>query len=150
MATPRKQTTSSSKTPEAAAKSESNPFAGVPSYETLLGSNGDNISAMMSASEAMFAGMAEVSQEMMTFAGARMRHNIESSEDLMHSKDPEEIFEKQCTIARYAAEQYVEETSKLMAMMARITRDCWAPMEKRTKSALHEINVQNGNGAEEK
>ncbi len=150
MATPRKQTASSSKTPEAAVKSESNPFAGVPSYEALLGSNGDNFSAMMSASEAMFAGMAEVSQEMMTFAGARMRHNIQSSEELMHSKDPEEIFEKQCTIARYAAEQYVEETSKLMAMMARITRECWAPVEKRTKSALHEINVQNGNGAEEK
>ena len=150
MATPRKQTTSSSKTPEAAVKSEANPFAGVPSYENFLGSNGDNFSAMMSASEAMFAGMAEVSQEMMTFAGARMRHNIQCSEDLMHSKDPEEIFEKQCSIARYAAEQYVEETSKLMAMMARISRDCWAPMEKRTKSALHDINVQNGGDAEKK
>ncbi len=147
MATPRKQTTSSSNPPQSASEGAAGFFKDMPSYEALLGSNGDNFSAVMSASEAMLAGMAEVSQEVMTFAGQRMRHSIESSEDLIHAKNPEEIFEKQCTIARYAAEQYVEETSKLMAMMARISRECWAPMEKRTKSALHEMN-SNGNGAD--
>ena len=146
MATPRKQTSSSSKSAETETKGATSLFEGGPSYEAFLGSNGDNINAVMSASEAMFAGMAEVSQEMMTFAGERMRQNLESSEALIKSKDPEEIFEKQCTIARYAAEQYVEETSKLMAMMARISRNCWAPMEKRTKAALHDMNGNNGNG----
>ena len=163
MATASKKTTSSSKPPTPSASPSSPSSASgdsggglqsavptPPSYEAMLGSNGENLSAVMSASEAMFAGMAEVSQEVMTFAGERVRKNIETSEELIKAKDPEEIFDKQCTIARYAAEQYIEETSKLMAMMARITRDCWAPMEKRTKSALHEINVQNGNGAEEK
>ncbi len=148
MATPRKQSTSSSKSTETETKGASPLFEGGPSYEAFLGSNGENINAVMSASEAMFAGMAEVGQEVMTFAGERMRQNLESSEALIKSKDPEEIFEKQCTIARYAAEQYVEETSKLMAMMARISRDCWAPVEKRTKSALHDMNGNNGNGAE--
>ena len=149
MATARKQTTESSSPSKSAEQSAAGVFKEMPSYDAFLGNNGDNVTAMMNASEAMLAGMAEVSQEVMTFAGARMRHNIESSEDLIHTKDPEEIFEKQCTIARYAAEQYVEETSKLMAMMARISRDCWAPMEKRTKSALHEMNGngKNGNGA---
>lgn len=150
MATPRKQTESSSSPPKAAEQTAADFFKDMPSYDALLGSNGDNVTAMMSASEAMLAGMAEVSQEVMTFAGARMRHNIESSEELVHSTGPEEIFEKQCTIARYAAEQYVEETSKLMAMMARISRPCWAPMEKRTKSALHDMNGPTGNGAEKK
>ncbi|NIA71747.1 phasin family protein [Pelagibius litoralis] len=156
MATARKQTTSSSNpSPSPAGESQAGVQTGIPgvslpgapSYEAVLGSNGENISAAMSASEAMFAGMAEVSQEVMTFAGERMRKNIETSEELIKSKDPEEIFEKQCTIARYAAEQYIEETSKLMTMMARITRDCWAPVEQRTKSALHDIGT-NGNGAE--
>lgn len=161
MATASKKTTSSSSKPPTSSASPSSTSGGAggglhsdvpnpPSYEAMLGSNGENISAVMSASEAMFAGMAEVSQEMMNFAGERVRKNLETSEELIKAKDPEEIFEKQCTIARYAAEQYIEETSKLMAMMARITRDCWAPVEKRTKSALHDMNGNNGNGAEKK
>lgn len=164
MATASKKTTSSSKPPTSPSSPSASPSStsggsggGLhgavptpPSYEAMLGSNGENISAVMSASEAMFSGMAEVSQEVMNFAGERVRKNLETSEELIKAKDPEEIFEKQCTIARYAAEQYIEETSKLMTMMARITRDCWAPVEKRTKSALHDMNGNNGNGAEKK
>ncbi len=149
MATASKKTTSSrnttSPTPSTAESAGLNgaSLPNPPSYEAVFGPNGENLSAVMSASEAMFAGMAEVSQEVMNFAGERVRKNLETSEELIKAKDPEEIFEKQCTIARYAAEQYIEETSKLMMLMARITRDCWAPVEKRTKSALHDMN---GNG----
>ena len=42
-------------------------------YEALVGKNGETVSAVMSAGEAALAGMAEVSQEMMTFAGDRPR-----------------------------------------------------------------------------
>ena len=42
-------------------------------YEALVGKNGENVTAVMSAGEAMLAGMAEVSQEVMTFAGDRLR-----------------------------------------------------------------------------
>lgn len=149
MATARKQTKSSVSS-SGSGEGTAAVTPEVPNYEAFLGSNGENITAVMSAGEAMFAGMAEVSQEMVNFAGARMRQNIESSEDLIKAKGPEEVFDKQCTIARYAAEQYLEETSKLMAMMARITQECWAPMEKRTKAALHDMNGNNGNGAESK
>lgn len=110
------------------------------SYEALVGSNGENVSAVMSAGEAMLAGMAEVSQEMMTFAGDRLRQDIEIAEDFSKVKSPEELFEKQCSFAQRAAQQYAEETSKLLAMMARIQQSCWAPMQERTKVALHDLN----------
>ena len=113
-------------------------------YEALVGKNGENVTAVMNASEAMLAGMAEVSQEMMTFASDRLRQDMESAEDFAKAKSPEDLFEKHCSFARRAAQQYVEETSKLIGMMARIQQSCWAPMQECTKTALHGLNGANG------
>lgn len=116
-------------------------------YENLVGSNGENVTAVMSAGEAMFSGLAEVSQEMMTFANARLRADMECAEDFAKASSPEDLFEKQCSFARRAAEHYAQETSKLIGMMARIQQSCWAPMEACTKAALHGLD---GEGETEK
>ncbi len=113
-------------------------------YEALVGKNGENVTAVMSAGEAMFSGMAEVSQEMMDFASRRLRQDIECAEDFAKASTPDELFEKQCSFARRAAQQYAEETSKLIGMMARIQQTCWAPMEQCTKSALQGLNGAEG------
>lgn len=110
------------------------------SYESLVGKNGENVTAVMSAGEAMFSGLAEVSQEMMTFANARLRADMECAEDFAKASSPEDLFEKQCSFARRAAEHYAQETSKLIGMMARIQQSCWAPVEACTKSALQGLN----------
>jgi hypothetical protein len=109
-------------------------------YQALTGKNGENVTAVMSASEAMFTGLAEMSQEMMDFAGARLRADMECAEDFSKVSSPEELFEKQCSFARRASQHYAEETSKLIGMMARIQQSCWAPMEQCTKQALQGLN----------
>lgn len=116
-------------------------------YESLLGHNGENVTAVMSAGEAMFTGLAEVSQEMMDFASRRLRADMECAEDFAKASSPEDLFEKQCSFARRAAQHYAEETSKLIGMMARIQQSCWAPMEACTKAALHGLD---GEGETEK
>jgi hypothetical protein len=114
-------------------------------YESLVGKNGENVTAIMSAGEAMFSGLAEVSQEVMSFANLRLRADMEGAEDFSKASSPEDLFEKQCSFARRAAEQYAEETSKLISMMARIQQSCWQPMEACTKAALQGLNtVTNG------
>lgn len=109
-------------------------------YQALAGKNGEHVSAVMSASEAMFNGLAEMHQEMMDFAGARLRADMEGAEDFTKANSPEDLFEKQCSFARRASQHYAEETSKLIGMMARIQQSCWAPMEECTKQALHGLN----------
>src|SRR3546814_2630011 len=84
--------------------------------------------------------LAEVSQEMMSFANVRLRAEMECAEDFAKANSPEDLFEKQCSFARQAARQYAEETSKLIGMFARIQQSCWAPMEACTKAALHGID----------
>lgn len=150
--TARKSASTAAKAGEAAAASPEAAFsAGTilaeryrdTAYESLVGKNGENVTAMMSAGEAMFTGLAEVSQEMMDFASQRLRADVECAEDFAKASSPEDLFEKQCSFARRAAQQYAEETSKLIAMMARIQQSCWAPMEACTKSALHGLNGAN-------
>jgi len=153
MATTRKQATSPNKTAAAKAPAQDAADSGLKAAELiaeryrdaalggLVGPKGEDITAVMSAGEAILAGMAEVSQEVVDFAGSRLRQDMESAEDLATAKTPEEIFQKQCLIAKRAAEQYVEETGKLIGMMARIQQHCWAPVEERTKAALHDINA---------
>lgn len=113
-------------------------------YEALAGKNGEHVTAVMSASEAMFSGLAEMSQEMVDFAGARLRADMECAEDFTKAKSPEDLFEKQCSFARRASEHYAAETSKLIGMMARIQQSCWAPMEQCTKQALQGLNGAEG------
>ncbi|MGD1878841.1 MAG: phasin family protein [Kiloniellaceae bacterium] len=113
-------------------------------YESLVGKNGETVTAAMTAGEAVLAGVAELSQEMMTFAGARLRHDIETAEEIAKAGSPEEFFEKQRSFVERAAQQYAEETSKLIAMMARIQQSCWQPMEQCTKTALQSLNGANG------
>ena len=110
------------------------------SYEAFVGKNGENVSAAMSAGEAMLAGFAEVSQEMIDFANARLRQDLEIAEEISKARTPEEIFECQCSFAERAAKHYAEETSKIFAMMARIQQSCWAPVQERTKEALQNLN----------
>lgn len=109
-------------------------------YESLVGPNGENVTAAMNAGEAMFTGLAEISQEMLNFAGTRLQADMQCAEEFATARTPEDLFEKQCSFARRAAQQYAEETSKLIGMMARIQQSCWAPMEERTKAALHGLN----------
>lgn len=154
MATARTETTTTKKPAPAAAAEKTAETAGATvqagkilaeryqdtAYEALIGKNGENVTAVMSAGEAMFSGLAEISQEMMDFAGTRLRADMEVAEDFAKATSPEDLFEKQCSFARRAAQHYAEETSKLIAMMARIQQSCWAPMEACTKEALHGLN----------
>jgi len=105
-------------------------------YEALVGRNGESVSAAMSAGEAVFA-------------GSRLRDDMETAEDFAKAGSPEEFFEKQCSFAKRAAEHYAEETSKLIAMFARIQQSCWAPMEACTKAALNGIGEKDDSGEKE-
>lgn len=109
-------------------------------YEGLVGKQGENVTAVMSAGEAMFSGLAEVSQEVMSFANERLRADMECAEDFAKATSPQDLFDRQCSFARRAAEQYAQQTSKLIGMMARIQQNCWAPMEACTKAALQGLD----------
>ena len=107
---------------------------------SVVEANEETLKALMKANEAMLEGMVAVGREIMEFRKERVRTDIEASESLLQCRDAEEAFRLQCHYAREATQQYFEEASKLMNLTARITRECWAPLEDRTREALQDFN----------
>ena len=87
----------------------------------------DSAGAVARANAALVRSAVAVCEEMVSFANARLRHNIETGETLSRCKSPAEILEAQAEYARRAAEQYLAEPVKLMDLAAK-TREGWAAM----------------------
>jgi hypothetical protein len=108
--------------------------------DVFIANNGENWKAVMKAGEVMLEGMTVLGREMMDFGNARFRHDVETSESLINCKGADDAFRLQCDFMREATQQYFEEAGKLTQLTARLTRDCWAPLEDRTRVALRQMN----------
>ena len=108
--------------------------------DVFIANNGENWKAVMRAGEVMLEGMSALGREMMEFGNTRFRHDVETSESLMKCRGADEAFRLQCDFMREATQQYFEEAGKLTQLTARLTRECWAPIEDRTRAAIKEMN----------
>jgi hypothetical protein len=90
------------------------------------------------ASQAMLRGMAALQSEMLAFANARLREGLEASGSLIECRgDARQAVNLQLDFARRATEQYLDEAGKLMAIAAQMTRECWAPVEEKSRESIH-------------
>lgn len=110
-----------------------------PELAALVDTNGANIAAFVRASEALWSGMASISQEMMQFASTRMRENMDLSGSVLQCGDPREAFRLECDYARNATKQYLDEANKLLTIAADTSHRSWAPIEELTKETLGRI-----------
>ncbi len=106
----------------------------------FVAGNGEGIETAMESQRAVLDGMAEISQEMMTFMSHRLQEDMEASKSLMACTTPEEAFQVQRRFAETATREYFDEARKVMEMAARVARDGWAPVERRTAEALKQAN----------
>lgn len=102
-------------------------------------SNGEAFETFIKANQALMTGWAAINQELMSFTDRRMREGFERTESLIGCRNPEDAFKLQCGFAKTAGEDCLAETQKLMGLMMEISRDCWAPVEDRTRQALHDL-----------
>ena len=79
----------------------------------------DSAGALASANAALVRSAVALCEEVVGFANARMRANIETGETLRHCTSPAEILETQAEYARTAAEQYLEAPIRLMELAAK-------------------------------
>ena len=99
-------------------------------FETFVQSN-----------EAILTGMAALNSEMATFCNERLRENVESSESLMGYRVAEEAFKIQWDFCRRAAEQYLNQTSNLLGIMAKMTGNFLNLIQKQQKGMVGHLTA---------
>ncbi|MDJ0942365.1 MAG: phasin family protein [Kiloniellales bacterium] len=99
-------------------------------------SNQETVQTMLAANQAMLDGWTALNREIMAFADHRLREEFGRTESLIGCSGPEEALRLQASFVQAAGEDYLREAQKLMGMMMDISRDCWAPVEERTREAM--------------
>jgi hypothetical protein len=110
--------------------------------DAIIDENQANLAAFVEANEAIMAGMATLSAEVVGFGTKRLRDNMERTESLLACRDPEQAFRVQCEYFEQATQQYLDQANQVMTIMAAITQNFLAPFEERTKATLRELNDQ--------
>lgn len=110
--------------------------------DAVIDENQANLAAFVEANEAIMAGMATLSAEVVGFGTKRLRDNIERTESLLACRDPEQAFRMQCEFFEQATQQYLDQANQVMTIMTAITQNFLAPFEERTKATLRELNDQ--------
>jgi hypothetical protein len=110
--------------------------------DAIIDENQANLAAFVEANEAIMAGMATLSAEVVGFGTKRLRDNIERTESLLACRDPEQAFRVQCEFFEQATQQYLDQANQVMTIMTAITQNFLAPFEERTKATLRELNDQ--------
>ena len=102
-------------------------------------SNQEAVQTMLAANQAMLDGWNALNREIMAFADHRMREEFGRTESLFGCNGPEEALQVQARFVQTTGEDYLREAQKLMGMMMDISRDCWAPVEERTRKAMQAL-----------
>jgi len=110
--------------------------------DAIMDENQANLAAFVEANEAIMAGMATLSAEVVGFGTKRLRDNMERTESLLACRDPEQAFRVQCEFFEQATQQYLDQANQVMTIMTAITQNFLAPLEERTKATLRELNDQ--------
>jgi hypothetical protein len=113
-----------------------------PDLDSMMNANGANLNAIMKANEALWSGMAAIGQELMQFASARLKENVELSGAVMQCGNPSEAFRMECDHARTATQVYLDQASKLLGLAAEVSQRSWAPIEDATKETLGRLNAK--------
>ena len=102
------------------------------------------LEAFVQANEAIMDSMAALGAEMMEFGTKRVRENVERTESLLRCNDPAEAFRIQYEFFQSATQQYLEQTNKVLTVMAKMTGNFWTPLEESTRETFRNLNKEAG------
>jgi hypothetical protein len=100
-----------------------------------------NLEVATRAARAYFNGASKLNQEMMGFANARIKKDIEAAKALMTSKTSENAFHTQAEFVEGTIREYADEASKVLHLAANIAKETLTPVEQRTEEVLHTIDA---------
>ena len=107
--------------------------------DLMMAMNGAALDAFARACRASFCGWAEVNSEVANFMAKRFRHDAELNAALARCESWEDAVTLQNDWAREAAEEYIEEASRLMEMTSKMASDQWKPVLQSAEETVAEF-----------
>ena len=76
---------------------------------------------------ALWRDVAAVNEELFAFGRQRLQANLARNDTLLQCRDLEDVYRLQSDFASSTAQQYIEESGRLMSLMTRLALDCCSP-----------------------
>lgn len=110
--------------------------APVSEAQSIAEANNEALETLMKANDALMSCALEFTQEVLAFNANRLQENVRRSQTLLSTRDPEAAFRAESEFYQSAVQQYVDQAGKMLALITRMNRECWAPWEDRVKAAI--------------
>ena len=107
--------------------------------DMMMAMNGAAMDVFARACRVSFSGWAEVNSEVASFMAKRFRHDAELNASLARCDSWEDAVALQNDWMREAAEEYIEEASRLMEMTSKMASDQWKPVLEQADEAVTEF-----------
>jgi len=105
-------------------------------YERMMALSSANLEAMMQASEAVLKGLAKLNGELVGFASARIKEQLEGGRSLAECGNWSDALEKQASLMQNASAQYFAEARKLSSLASELALASWTPLQNCLKANL--------------
>ena len=71
--------------------------------------------------------VAAVNEELFAFGRQRLQANLARNDTLLQCRNLEDVYRLQSDFASSTAQQYIEESGRLLSLMTRLALDCYSP-----------------------
>jgi len=106
------------------------------SYEDVVAFNKDNMEAVVKSSSILSEGLKEVSEDMVAYAQASVKENVEATKALFDCKDAKALADLQAKIAKESYDKFLAEAGKISSASTKLAEDAWAPITARVNVAF--------------
>jgi len=89
------------------------------------GSELDGLEAFTRINDRFWRSVLAVNQELVSFGQARAKANLERTASLMQCHDPEDALRVTMEFAQSAAQDYADETGRIMTLWTGLAAGCW-------------------------
>ena len=111
------------------------PAVDLESFAGLSAWQNDALDVVTRAGQAYSSGVAAIGEEVATFVQTRLQHNLALGEALARCHTLTDVTNVQRDWMKEAAQEYADETRKLMELGSNLMRESWNPLE-RTATGL--------------
>jgi len=111
----------------------------VKSYDDVAAFSKDNVDAIMAAGNAATKGVEALNAEFLAFGKSAMEDSIAAAKAAMGAKTLQDLIELQTEFAKTSFDSYLQQSSKLGEMAARVAQDTFEPINARVQAAVEKF-----------